>query len=139
MRVFRPVYVHRCSISVSAGLGRYTFMQKKSSRDENFKLFKFISSTISTWVQHVLHGKSSSISKCTLKDLLHEGEPMKYGSMVYVYDWMMEEHQPNVIDYQPIRDNDYIEDSMTQHYMEFDEDFGANQDFGITLPSSRVC
>ena len=35
--------------------------------------------------------------------------------------WMMEEHRPIGIDYQLIRD-DYIEDSMTQHYMEFNED-----------------
>jgi len=47
---------------------------------------------------------------------------MNYGSMVYVYDWMMKEHQPIGIDYQPIRDNDYIKDLMTQHYIEFNED-----------------
>ena len=47
---------------------------------------------------------------------------MNYGSMVYVYDWMMEEHQPIGIDYQLIRDDDYIEDSMTQDYMGFNED-----------------
>jgi len=33
----------------------------------------------------------------------------------------MEEHQLIGIEYQSIRD-DYIEDSMTQHYMEFDKD-----------------
>ena len=34
----------------------------------------------------------------------------------------MEENQPIGIDFQLIRDDDdYIEDSMTQHYMEFDE------------------
>jgi len=33
----------------------------------------------------------------------------------------MEEHQPISIDYQLIRD-DYIQDSMTQHYMEFNKD-----------------
>ena len=37
-----------------------------------------------------------------------------------MYGWMMEKHQPVGIGYQPIRD-DYIEDSMTQYYMEFDE------------------
>ena len=47
---------------------------------------------------------------------------MNYESMVYVYDWLMEEHQPIGIDYQPIRDDDYIEDSMTQHYMKFNKD-----------------
>ena len=34
----------------------------------------------------------------------------------------MEEHQPIGIDYQPIWDYDNIKDSMTQHYMEFNED-----------------
>ena len=62
------------------------------------------------------------ISIHTLKDLLHEGKPMNYGSTVYVYGWMMEEHQLIGIDYQPIRDDDYIEDLMTQHYIEFNED-----------------
>jgi len=46
---------------------------------------------------------------------------MNYESMVYVYGCMMEEHQPIGVDYQQIRDKDYIEDSMTQHFMEFDE------------------
>ena len=46
---------------------------------------------------------------------------MNYGSMAYVYGWMMEEHQPIDID-QSIRDDDYIEDSIAQHCMEFDED-----------------
>jgi len=59
-------------------------------------------------------------------DLLHGGEQIKYGSMVYVYGWMMEEHQPIDIDYQPIQDDNYIKDSVTQHYMEFDEDRQAN-------------
>ena len=44
---------------------------------------------------------------------------MKYVSMEYVYGWMMEEHQPISIDYQPIRDNDYVEDK-TQNHMDFD-------------------
>ena len=35
---------------------------------------------------------------------------------------MMEEHQPIDIDYQQIWDDHYIEDSMTQHYIEFNED-----------------
>ena len=33
----------------------------------------------------------------------------------------MEEHQPIGIDYQLICDDDYIEYSMTKHYIEFDE------------------
>ena len=46
---------------------------------------------------------------------------MNYERMMYVYSWMIEERQPIDIDYQPIRD-DYIENSMTQHYMELNED-----------------
>ena len=46
---------------------------------------------------------------------------MNYESMMYAYGWMIEEHQSIGIDYQQIRDEDYIEDSMTQHYVEFDE------------------
>ena len=38
---------------------------------------------------------------------------MNYESMMYVYGWIMEENQPIGIDYQPICDDDYIEDSMT--------------------------
>ena len=41
--------------------------------------------------------------------------------MVYMYGWMMEENQTIGIDYQTIRD-DYIEDSITQYYMKFNED-----------------
>ena len=113
-----------------------SFMRKENARDESFKLFQFISLAISTWAQCVLQGMPSSISNYTLEDLFHGGEPMKYGSMVY--GWKMKEHQPIGIDYQSIRD-DYIEDSMTQHYMEFDEIVKANKDFGITLFSRRVC
>jgi len=47
------------------------------------------------------------ISNRTLEDL-HESEPMNYGSMMYVYGWMMEKHQPIGIDYQLIRDDDYV-------------------------------
>ena len=97
-------------------------MSKESARDEKFKFFKFISPTISMWVQYVLQGMPKFISTHTLKDPFHESKPMNFGSMVYVYDWMMEEHQPISIDYQPIQDDDYIEDSITQHYMEFNED-----------------
>ena len=75
------------------------FTRKVSARDENFKFFKFISPAVSTWVQHILHGMTSSISNYTLKNLLHGGKPMKYESIVYVYGWMMEEHQPIGIDY----------------------------------------
>ena len=45
-----------------------------------------------------------------------------------MYSWMMEEHQPIGIDYQSIRD-DYIEDSMTQYYMEFNEDHRGESRF----------
>ena len=66
------------------------FMRKESSRDEIFELFKFISLTISSWAPHVLQGMPSSISNFTLEALLHKDKPMKYESMVYVYDSMME-------------------------------------------------
>ena len=70
-----------------------------------------------------------SISNFTLEDLLHGGEPMEYVSMMYMYRWMMKEHQPISIDYQPIRDDDYIEDLMIQHYMEFDENHRGESKF----------
>jgi len=95
-------------------------MLKESIRDKSFNFFKFISPTISTWVQRVPQGMPNSIYNRTLKDL--GSKPMNYRSIVYVYDWMMKEHQPIGIDYQPIRGDDYIEDSMMQHYMEFNED-----------------
>ena len=98
-----------------------SFIQKESARDERFNFFKFISPTISTWAQSVPQGMPNFISYRTLEDL-RGSELVSYESMVYVYGWMMEEHQPIDIDYQPIRDDDYIEDSMTQHYMEFNED-----------------
>ena len=58
----------------------------------------------------------------TLEDLLQGTESMNYESMMHVYGWMIEECQPIGIDYQLIWDDDYIEDSMTRHYMEFSED-----------------
>jgi len=61
------------------------------------------------------------ISTHTLEDL-HGSKSMNYESMEYVYSWMIEENQPLGIDYQMIRNDYYIEDSMTQHYMEFNED-----------------
>jgi len=97
------------------------FLLKKSAKDDSFKFFEFISLIISTWAQHVLQGMSKPIPTRILEDL-HESMSMNYGSMVYVYGWMMEEHQPIGIDYQLIRDDDYIEDSMTQDYMGFNED-----------------
>jgi len=114
------------------------FMQKKSARDESFKFFNFISPTISMWARHVLHGMQNSISNYTLKDLFHGGQLMKYRSIVYVYRWLIEEHQPIDIDYQPIRD-DYIEDSMMQYYMEYDKNYrGKSRLWDHTL-SFRVC
>jgi len=50
-----------------------------------------------------------------------------------VYGWMMEEYQPNDTDYQPTRDDDYIEDTMTQHYTGLMKIVEANQGFEITL------
>ena len=58
---------------------------------------------------------------------------MNYESMVYMYGWMMEEHQPTDIDYQLIQADDYIEDSMTQHYMEFNENCRGESRFWDTL------
>ena len=98
------------------------FLQKKSANNDNFKLSEFILPTISTWVLHVLQGKSNPISTRILKDFLHGSKPMNYASMEYVYGWMLEEHQPICIDYQLIQDENYIEDSMTHYYMKFDED-----------------
>jgi len=57
---------------------------------------------------------------------------------MYVYDRMMEEHQPIGIDYQPILDDDYIEDSMTQHYMEFNENRqGESRFWDHTFPQAE--
>jgi len=61
------------------------FLWKKSVNDDNYKLSGSISPTISTWVLHVLQGKSTPIFARTLKDFLHGRKPMNYGSMVYVY------------------------------------------------------
>jgi len=104
------------------------FMHKKSARDESFKFFNFISPTISMWARRVLHGMQNFISNYTLKDLFHGCQLMKYGSIVYVYRWLIEEHQPIDIDYQPVRD-DYIEDSMMQHYMEYDKNHRGESRF----------
>ena len=87
-----------------------SFKQKENARDERFNFFKFISLTISTWVQHVLLGMPKPISTLTLKDPFHESKLMNFGSMVHVYDWVIEEHQPISIDYQAIQDDDYIKD-----------------------------
>ena len=75
-----------------------SFLLKESARDKSFNFFKFISPTINMWVQHVLQGMSNPISTRTLEDLLHGSESMNYESMMYMYDWMMEEHQPIDID-----------------------------------------
>ena len=97
------------------------FLRKKSVKDDSSKFFKFISPTISTWVQHVLQSMLNPISIRTLKDF-HGSKTRNYGSMLYVYSWMIEEHQPIGINYQQIRDKNHIEDLMMQRYMEFDED-----------------
>ena len=64
-----------------------------------------------------------SIFTHILENFLHKSKPMNYRSMVYVYGWIMEKHQIIGVDYQPIRDDDYIEDSMTQHYMELNDHY----------------
>ena len=58
---------------------------------------------------------------------------MNYGSMMNVYGWMMKKHQPIGNNYQPIQDDDDIEDSLTQYYMEFNEDHRGDEDFEITF------
>jgi len=65
------------------------FMRKECAIYESFNFFKFISPTISTWVQHVMQGMLYPISARTLKDLLHGSKPMNYESMTYVYGWIM--------------------------------------------------
>ena len=70
------------------------FLPKKSAKDDNSKFFKSISPTISTWVQHVLQSMPSSISSHTLEDFLHGSKPMNYESMMYMYGWIIEAHQP---------------------------------------------
>jgi len=63
---------------------------------------------------------------------------MKYGSMIYVYGWMMEEHQSIGIGRQSIWDDIYIEDSITQQYMEFDEDRrGESRFWDHTFPQAE--
>ena len=48
------------------------------------------------------------------------------------------EHQPIGIDYQPIQDDDYIENSMTQYYMEFNEDLpGVSKFWDHTFPQAE--
>jgi len=50
----------------------------------------------------------------------------------------MEEHQPIGINYQPIRDDNYIEDSMMQHYMEFNKDRrGKSRSWDHTFPQAK--
>ena len=61
------------------------FLWKKSSNDDNFKFFEFISPIISMWVQYVPQSVSKSISTRTLKDLFHKSKLMNYGNMVHVY------------------------------------------------------
>ena len=57
---------------------------------------------------------------------------------MYVYGWMMEEYQPIGIDYQPTWNDDYIEDLMTQHYMEFNEDRrGESRFWDHTFPQEE--
>ena len=69
------------------------FLRKKSANDDSSKLFVSMSPTIRTWVPHVLQGKPNPISTRTLKDFLYGSKLMSYGSMIYLYGWMIEEHQ----------------------------------------------
>jgi len=55
-----------------------------------------------------------------------------------MYGWMIEEHQPIALDYQPIRDDYYIEDSMKQYYMEFNDDhLGESRFWDHTFPKTE--
>ena len=57
---------------------------------------------------------------------------MNYESMICI--WLDDGGAPSIgIDYQPIRDNDYIEDSMTQHIWSLMKIVEANQNFEIIL------
>jgi len=108
-------------------------MWKESTRDESFNFFKFISHTINTWEQRVPQDMSNSISTCILKNLLHESKPMNYESMVYVYGWIMEEHQPIglIINLSEMMITLKIWwRNTTWNLMKIVE---TNQDFGITL------
>jgi len=75
------------------------FLPKENAQDDNSKFFEFISPTISMWVQSITQVMPNFISNRILEDLLFESKPMNYESMVYVYGWMIEEHQPIGIDY----------------------------------------
>ena len=68
------------------------FVRKESDRDESFNFFMFISPTISTWALRVPRCMPNFITNRTLKDFLHGSKSRNYGSMGYVYGWMMEEH-----------------------------------------------
>jgi len=59
------------------------FMRKESVRGESFK-FKFISLAISTWAAYFARYTKFYL-QLYFKSLLHGGEPIKYGSMMYVY------------------------------------------------------
>ena len=75
----------------------------------------------------------NSISNHTMKDFLRGCKLMNYGSMMYLYGWMMDKHQPIDIDHQQIWDEYCIEDSMMQHYLKLMKIIKTNQYFGITL------
>ena len=74
----------------------------------------------------------SSISNYTLEYLLHGGEPMKYGSMEYVYGWMMRSTNQLalIINRSEIMITLKIRLNTIWILIKIVE---ANQDFGITL------
>ena len=57
------------------------FLRKKSAKDDIFKIFEFISPTISTCVQHIVQGLANLISTRILEDLLHGSKPLNYGAL----------------------------------------------------------
>jgi len=93
------------------------FMRKESARDESFNFFKFISSTINTGARC-----SSKYAKFHLHSYLEKSSQWKQVNELWEHDvcvWLDDGGAPTN---QSIWDKNYIEDSMTQHYMEFDED-----------------
>ena len=70
------------------------FMQEKSVKDESSKFFKFISPIISMWAQRVLQGMPNFISNHTSEGLLRGSDSVNNESMMYMYRWITEEHQP---------------------------------------------
>ena len=70
------------------------FMWKKSAKDESPKFPKFISPTVSTWMQRVLQRMSNPLCNLHWKIFFVETKSMNYGSIMCIYGWIIEEPQP---------------------------------------------